>query len=131
MAKQSPTNELTQRILNFFFERRIFAFRQNVVAVPLVRDGQVVGFRAPPTAGIPDIQAIVPRGISSLWPQGSGYLGIEVKSATTHDRLRPSQIAFHANARAGGGAVIIVVNSFQDFLEKIKPILDLCHIQEK
>ena len=119
------TNVLTSTIIQALFSIGIFAYRQNVLPIPVVVQGSLVGYRPPPTAGLPDIQIIVPRGRSSLWPSGSGYLGCEVKNRLTHDRLRPSQQSFHANARAGGDARILVVSSYQNFLEQILPLLDL------
>ena len=127
----SYTNDLTQRIINGLFSScGIFAYRQNVVAVPVVRDNQVVGFRPPPTAGIPDIQVIVPRQVSSMFPAGSGYLGVEVKSSLSRDRLRPSQLAFHRNARSGGDALIIIVKDYTDFILQVIPIFDLLNQQK-
>ena len=127
----STTNELTQQIITTLYSLGIFSYRQNVMAIPMVRDKQLVGFRPPPTAGIPDLQVVVPRGKSTRFPTGSGYIGIEIKNSATKDKIRPSQISFQANARAGGDAVIIIVTSFEDFINQITPILDLCHIPEK
>lgn len=120
---QSPANELTQRIIKFFYEYnpRIFAFRQNTLPIPITRGGQVVGFRPPPTTGIPDIQAIIPRGVSAHWPSGSGALFVEVKIPP--DKIRDSQRAFHANARAGGDAIIIVVKDFEDFIKQFEDFI--------
>jgi hypothetical protein len=121
----SSTNDLTTKIIAYFFSLRIFAYRQNVLPIPISRQGQIIGYRPPATTGLPDIQAIIPRGFSSRWPCGSGYVGIEVKNSVTKDSLRESQRSFHANARAGGDAVILVVRSYDDFLSQLKPIFDL------
>ncbi len=127
----STTNDLTTKIIGALFSAaRIFSYRQNVLGVPISVSGQVVGYRPPPTTGIPDIQVVVPRGKSSLWPNGSGFLGIEVKNSLTKDKIRPSQTAFHANARAGGDAQILTVHNYPDFLAQILPILDLLSLQE-
>lgn len=102
---KSPTNELTQRILNFLFSAGIFSWRQNTSPIPIQRAGSVIGFRSGGISGQPDIVAILP-------PTGR-YLGIEVKTGA--DRLRPAQVSFH-NQAAFCGATILVVKTYEDFL---------------
>ena len=99
----SQTNDTTNSILKFLFEKRIFAWRQNTAGIPLPQGG----FRPSGKTGLPDIFAIVP-------PEGK-FLGIEVK--TTKDRLRPAQEGFIANA-AKMGATVLVVKSYEDFLSQ-------------
>lgn len=105
--KQSPTNELTTRILNFLFSAGIFCWRQNVAPIPIQREGLVVGFRSGGISGQPDIVAILP-------PTGR-YLGIEVK--TGFDRLRPGQVSFRENS-THCGAAYLEVKTFDDFLNQ-------------
>lgn len=101
----SKTNETTNAILSFFFSAGIFAYRANVLPVPLPGGG----FRPGGKAGTPDIVGILP-------PTGK-YFGVEVK--TGKDKLRPEQIGFHKNAR-DAGALILVVKDFEDFREQWK-----------
>lgn len=107
----TDTNATTNLILDFFFRSGIFAFRTNVAPIPVQRKGALVGFRSGGKSGTPDIQGILP-------PHGT-YFGIEVK--TGKDTLRPAQLGFHKTARKAGG-IILVVKSFEDFLEQWKEI---------
>jgi hypothetical protein len=104
MAK-SPTNQTTNDILNFLFQHRIFAWRQNSGGIPMVHDGAIVGFRPSGKTGQPDIVGIF----------NGRYLGIEVK--TGKDRLSEGQVSFHLQARKSG-ALILVVKDFPDFLSQ-------------
>lgn len=109
--KKSPTNETTRRILNFLFSVGVFAWRENVLPIPLV-GGR--GFRPGSKSGKPDIVGILP----SLWGSSlykGRFLGVEVK--TGRDRLRPEQEGFHFTARKLG-AVILVVKDFNDFKQQ-------------
>jgi hypothetical protein len=111
VAKQSATNELTTRILNFFFSAGIFCWRQNTSPIPIQRDRQVIGFRSGGISGQPDIVAILP-------PTGR-YLGIEVK--TSSDRLRPTQVSFRTNSTLCGAAYL-EVKTFEDFLNQFNEL---------
>src|SRR6185369_17758138 len=82
----------------------IFAYRSNVIGVPVQRGGTVVGFRSAGKSGVPDITAILP-------PVGTSFY-VEVK--TGKDRLRPEQIGFIASAEKCGSRVL-VVKDFADF----------------
>lgn len=104
---QSPTNELTTRILHFLFSAGIFCWRQNTLPIPISRKGAVIGFRSGGISGQPDVVAILP-------PTGR-YLGIETKVGK--DRLRPAQISFKKNSTFCGAAYL-EVKTFQDFLEQ-------------
>lgn len=105
----SQTNDTTRDILNFLFLQRVFAWRENVLPVPVARAGSVIGFRPGSKTGKPDIMGILP-------PNGRS-LCCEVK--TGKDKLRPEQIGFLENARAMG-ALVMVVKDFKDFLEQWK-----------
>lgn len=123
----SETNELTQLIITRLLSIGIFAYRQNVLPIPVLAAGQLVGYRPPPVTGIPDIQAVVSLGKSSYWPAGGGSLGLEIKTGA--DRIRPSQEGFHANVRACQG-IILMVHTYADFLSQIIPLLDLLTPQQ-
>ena len=97
----SQTNKTTNAILKFLFSAGIFAWRANVLPVPLLGGG----FRPGGKAGTPDILGILTKT--------GRFLGIEIKSG--RDRLRPEQIGFHKNAM-DAGALILVVKDFEDFL---------------
>ena len=109
--KQSKTNELTIRIIEHLYTLGIFAWRQNTLPVPMVREGVFSGFRPASKSGVPDICAILP-------PRGR-YVGIEIK--TGKDRLRPEQIGFHESV-GKVGARVLVVKDWEDFLEKFNNI---------
>lgn len=118
MGKKSKTNETTGAILEYLYSVGVYAWRQNVLPVPILREGQVLGFRSGGPSGLPDIIGIVPC-VLPAGGVGSGdrlfglFLGVEIK--TGKDRLRPAQIGFHSSAR-GAGAVILVVKDFDDFM---------------
>jgi len=97
----SKTNELTRRILQFLYAAGVFAWRNNVLPVPLPGGG----YRPGSKSGIPDIIGILPLS--------GRFIGIEVK--TGRDRVRPEQEGFHSTARKLG-AVILVIKDFEDFL---------------
>lgn len=101
------TADTTRKILDFLLAQKVFAWRQNVMGIPIRREGVVVGYRGAGKAGIPDIVGI-------LAPEGR-FIGIEIK--TGRDRLRESQEGFHSQARQCG-ALVFVVTSFEDFLEQ-------------
>lgn len=124
----SETNELTQRIITGLFSIGVFAYRQNTLAVPVQRDGAVVGFRPPPVVGLPDIDAVVPAGLTSRWPRGGGSLGLEVKTGA--DKIRASQTSFHQNA-SHCGKVILVVHDWPDFLQQIFKVFELLSDEDR
>lgn len=109
--KKSLTNETTQRILTFLFHAGVFAWRENVLPIPLP-GGR--GFRPGSKSGKPDIVGILPALWGSSMYQGR-FLGVEIK--TGRDRLRPEQEGFHTQARKLG-AVILVVKDFNDFIKQ-------------
>ncbi len=96
----SPTNQLTQDILEFCFNNKAYAFRLNTVGIPTP-----TGFRPPPTSGLPDIVLILP-------PTGR-FIGLELKLGK--DKQRPSQIEFERDSTSSG-AVYKIIKSFEDFL---------------
>ena len=99
----TKTNETTRDILKSLFACGVFAWRHNVLPIPLPGGG----YRSGSKSGIPDIIGIL--------PVSGKFLGIEIK--TGKDRLRPEQIGFHTTARKLG-AVIMVVKDFNDFQEQ-------------
>lgn len=101
----SQTNKTQQYILNFFFQRKILAWRQNNGLIPIGNNS----FKAAMVKGLPDIIAIMP-------PDGR-FLGIEVK--TGKDVVSPSQEAFRQHTELMGGTVMIVKDT-EDFLKQIK-----------
>lgn len=114
--KQSPTNELTERIIGHLFRHGVFAWREDANPVPVVRAGVFSGFRPPRKTGKPDIIAIL--------PPRARFLGLELKVGK--DRLRPEQIGFHATVAKMGGQVL-VVKTWEDYLTQITPILQDIH----
>lgn len=114
--KKSPTNETTRRILNFLLDNGVFAWRHNVLPVPLPGGG----FRPGSKSGIPDIIGILPALGGNNRCAGR-FLGAEIK--TGKDSLRPEQEGFHFTARKLG-AVIFVVKDFDDFLEQWNNFID-------
>lgn len=110
--KQSPTNELTQRILHFFYDHKIFAWRSNTSGMPVRSGGVITGLRPSGKTGVPDVLAILP-------PYGR-FLGVEIK--TGKDRLRPEQIGFHESARSCGAACI-TVKTWEDFLQQFNSVV--------
>src|SRR6185436_6043614 len=105
----TQTNETTTLILDFLLHRKILAWRQNVLPIPITRQGQLVGYRPGSKAGLPDILAILP-------PSGRTLL-IEVK--TGKDQLRPVQIAFLEQSRSCG-AMVLMVKDYDDLLAQFK-----------
>ena len=95
----SATNETTKAILNFLFNKGIFAWRQNTTGVPTPQ-----GWRPAPKTGVADILAV-------LKPMGR-LLAVEVK--TGRDRLRLEQVGFGRNIEAMGG-IYLIVKDFEDF----------------
>lgn len=97
----SSTNETTQKILNFFFMNRIFAWRNNTSGI---FDRRSNVYRASQKTGVADILAVLP-------PSGR-LCAVEVK--TGRDYLKPEQKGFKRNVESMG-ALAFVVNSFEDF----------------
>lgn len=97
----TKTNETTRLILNFLFEKGIFAFRQNTVGIPDPRGF----FRPAAKKGVADILGCLP-------PTGR-MVACEIK--TGKDHLSPEQIGFLANIKRMGG-IALVVKDFDDFL---------------
>ena len=113
MVKQSPTNELTNRILNDLFYRKIFAWRHNSAPIPVTKGRSVIGFRSGGKSGQPDIVGI-------LHPLGR-YFGIEIKVGK--DKLRETQISFHLQAEKSG-ALIFVVKTWEEYISLVVPLLE-------
>lgn len=108
--KKSPTNETTRRILNFLFNNGVFAWRHNVLPVPLPGGG----YRPGSKSGIPDIIGIL-SSLRGDTRHAGKFFGAEIK--TGKDRLRPEQEGFHTQARKLG-AIIFVCKDFEDFLKQ-------------
>lgn len=118
----SQTNDTTRDILSHLFTARVFAWRQNVLPIPIYRAGQAVGFRSGSKQGLPDICGIIPAGLLRSGGQLYGVpLFIEVK--TGRDRLRPEQLGFIETARKMGG-VVLVVKDFNDFKRQWDELLN-------
>jgi len=103
-VKQSPTNELTGKILADLFRRGVFAWREDTVGIPT----QGGGLRPAGKTGKPDI--------ISLWPPNGHFVGIEVK--TGKDRMRPEQEGFKASVEHVG-AYYLTVHTWEDYIQKI------------
>lgn len=116
MAKKpSQTNATTRDILNFLTGEGCFVWRQNVLPIPLAREGVLSGWRSGGKSGLPDVIGVLRAGLLPGWWGGAGgiFLGVEIKTGA--DKLRPEQIGFHTTARKLG-ALILVVKDYQDFL---------------
>ena len=109
--KSSPANTLTKQILNYLFEKRVFAWRNSVGAFGGLRaNGQKI-FLQFGKVGSPDI-------IGILNPTGR-FIGIEVKIGK--DKLRPAQLSFKRQAELCGG-LYVVVKDFEGFLDEFAKI---------
>ena len=109
---KSATNTTTGNILKFLFENGVSARRQNVLPIPIHRNGVLAGFRSGGRSGLPDIMGhFHPR----VYPPYGRGLCIEVK--TGKDRLRPEQIGFLKES-SDFGDVVMIVKDFNDFLEQ-------------
>lgn len=109
----SETNDLTKKILNYFFNLRIFAWRNNTVGIPMTNGS----LRPAGKTGTSDVIVILP-------PYGQ-FLGIEVK--TGKDQLSMEQQGFIENVQKMGGHTM-VVHDFADFESKFKKLVK--HIKE-
>ena len=119
------TNTTTRDILKHLFNAGIFAWRQNVLPVPVHRAGLIVGMRPGSKQGLPDIMGKLP---TTLFPNFGRGLCIEIK--TGKDKLRPEQIGFLSNAERFGD-IIMVVKDYEDFLNQWKTISKQWrHLQE-
>lgn len=94
------TNKLTNQIVDYCLEVGCFAWRENTVGVPIVKDSAVIGFRPQGIVGKPDIFI--------FFPSTANFIGMEVK--TGKDRPSEKQLAFRENIRAVGGNVYFVGN---------------------
>lgn len=106
----TTTNGLTKDILKFWFELRVFAYRQNSSGIFDQRKGI---YRPAAKVGLPDTIAILPHI--------GRYCGVEIKVG--RDKLRPEQIGALRNIKLMGG-VGIVVKDFPDFIKQVSPILE-------
>jgi len=99
---KSATNLLTRQILQFLFEQKCFAWRNNSGGI---FDQKLGRYRSSPKVGTPDILGIY-NGL---------FVGIEVK--TGKDKLRPEQIGFIKSAEYVGGQCFIAHN-LDDFVKE-------------
>ena len=97
---KTQTNTITRDILEFLLKQGVFAWRENTAPIPL-SDGK--GYRSGGISGKPDIMGVI---------NGGRLIGIEIKIGK--DKLRPAQIAFHAQVKQLG-AIILVTGSLEDF----------------
>ena len=110
------TDYETKRIVEHLTRVGFYAWRQNVLPIPVARAGQVVGFRAGSMPGLPDVIAISTDygGVA-----GGKFFGVEVK--TGKDKLREVQTSFIDRATARG-AIIFVAHSYDDFITQFADI---------
>jgi hypothetical protein len=132
MSTKSKTNEkplttreqtaiTTRQIIDFLWdEEGILVTRNNVLPVPVVRNGAHVGYRPGSTSGRPDIEGILPL---VRWIIGVPLL-IEIK--TGKDKLSDIQVAYLSQASAAGG-VALVVKDFDDFKKKWRNVRQRFH----
>ena len=111
---RTRTNETTRDILKFLFENGVSARRQNVLPIPISREGIITGFRSGGRSGLPDIMG---RFHPRVYPPYGRGLCIEVK--TGKDHLRPEQIGFLKESSEFGD-VVMIVKDYNDFLEQWK-----------
>lgn len=113
----SESNDLTQFILNFFYDKGIFACRHGVAA------GSASYTNKAGDTKTRFVRGGIPGGhdVFAWLPPLGRFLGIEIK--TGKDRMRPEQEGFHKNIERMGG-LSLIVHSREDFLEKICPILE-------
>lgn len=96
----SRANELTQQILTFLFDHRVFAWRASSTGI---FDNRVGKYRSAPKCGVADVLACY-RG---------KLLAFEIK--TGKDRLSTEQTGFIKSInRAGGYACVI--KTFDEFI---------------
>jgi hypothetical protein len=107
LTNREKTAETIRLVLKFLFQQRILAWRQNVMGMPIRKDGMIVGYKGSGKTGLPDIMGIMP-------PNGRQLL-IEVK--TGKDKLRPEQEAFLEQSRKYG-AIVLIIKDFEDFMEQ-------------
>lgn len=100
MIKRSPTNTLTQQILNTLLRLPgCFAWRANTTGV---FDAKLGLYRPAPKKGVSDIIGLY-RG---------QFFGIEIK--TGKDRLRAEQVSFIDSVKNAGG-IVFVIGSLDEF----------------
>ena len=103
----SLSNDLTQKILLFFFNNKIFAWRASTTGIFDQRRGI---YRFSPKKGVADVLAVC-RG---------RLIAIEIKIGK--DKLSPEQKGFIESVnRAGGYATTI--SSYEEFIEKFKNVI--------
>lgn len=117
LTGRSKTNDTTQRIVEYLTRNGFKAWRQNVLPIPLVRGGSIIGFRSGSMSGLPDVISIS-ANIGGL--RGGLFFGVEVK--TGKDKLRDAQSTFIADAQKRG-AIVLIVKDYEDFLMQFKGII--------
>jgi len=90
----SASNDLTRQIINFLFERRVFAWRAQSTGL-FVQNTQ--SYRTSPKKGVADILAVMP-------PTGR-LLAVEVKIGK--DKISPEQAGFLINVESCGGLTFV------------------------
>lgn len=110
-------SQIQRTILDGLLRLGIFAWRNNVLPVPIRRGRQIVGVRTvdPHIAGMPDIFCLIPcpccrRGM---------LIGIEVK--VPGGKQRPTQIEWEQKMKEKGGLYILAY-SFDDVERKFKDL---------
>ena len=104
----SKASELTNEILNYLYQNRVFAWRQSSTGIYDPRKGH---FRTSPKKGVSDILAVLP-------PDGK-LLAIEVKIGK--DKMSEEQVGFHKNIILMGGEIFIAKDfgSFKNWFENL------------
>lgn len=105
--KDPKESEIQHAIMEWLFwkhkEGKLFYWRQNVLPVPISRNGRITGFRPGGAKGSADIFCVIA-------PHGN-LIGIEVKNST--GKQSPDQIIFQQQLQAVG-AEYYVVRSVDD-----------------
>ncbi len=106
--KKSQANSLTQEILNYLLQHKVWAWRNSIGGIPVKGGGR----RGSGMVGVSDILGVVP-------PAGR-FLAIEAKIG--QDRLRPEQEGFLSVVESLGGLVYVAKDfeSFVNWFESIK-----------
>lgn len=117
LSNRELTAETTRRILDFLFDQKIDARRNNVLGIPVLRAGAIVGFRSGSRSGEPDIIGDVPKTHELLTfkgfrPISAVPFGVEIK--TGKDKLSEIQkVRFEYYCRIG--KPVFEVTDYMDF----------------
>ena len=109
VKKLSPTNSLTNAIIEYVALKGGFAVRINTSGIPIIVNGRVMGWRPSKSKGHSDIYIVY----------NGKYIGVEIKK---DDKLSPDQELFKNNIQSAGGMYweIREFETFQKLFEKLK-----------